>query len=228
MGSTNYKMTKSKMVEYLMVLTNALDICGKFTIINDIIDPTIPDNETEVDDGIFGCHRLRHPFPLPTGRVFHSVPNLREVISTIKSKTGVKSIYLSYTETSLGILIDDLIYVLAASDGVNTEYYRTYGDIVNLYMKDPVYVFEDEQLDKCRKGFVITIHNEKYGPVRLSKSNFPFQGVARSNSPVNFSGRYSYGYYNEELNECYIAMSMKYKNCEAFHMYVFVPFIWDI
>lgn len=219
------KMTKSKLGDYLSVFSSALNIHSKFTIMNDIIDPTIPESETDVDDGVFGAHRLKHPlFTLTEGRLYKSVDNLSDIITEIKNRTGIKDIYLVNTNTTLEVQMDKDIYILAVSNGIDTGSRRMFDDIVSLYIKDEIYVFEDNQLLDCRNGSVVTIYHDVYGPVRLSKSNFPFMGVARTDSSVNFSGRYSYGYYNEDLQEHYIAMHINYKRCEAFHMYVFVPF----
>lgn len=219
------KMTKSKLGDYLSVFSSALNIHDKFTIMNDIIDPSVPEEETDVDDEVFGVHRLKHSlFTLTEGRLYHSVENISGLITEIKNRTGIKDIYVVNTPTTLEVQMDEDIYVLAVSDGIDTGNRRMFDDLVSLYVKDEIYRFEDGQLLECRNGSVITIHHDVYGPIRLSKSNFPFIGVARSDSGINFSGRYSYGYFNEELHEHYIAMHMNYKRCEAFHMYVFVPF----
>ena len=49
-------------------------------------------------------------------------------------------------------------------------------------------------------------------------------GVARVNDEINFSGSFSLGQYDNKLSENYIASYMQYKYCDAFHMYVYVPF----
>jgi hypothetical protein len=223
------KLTKSKLVDYLSVLSSALEIYDKFTIINDIIDPSVPEEETDVDDDVFGAHRLRHPlFTLPSGRVFNSVPNIGDVISEIKKITGIKNINLISTDYMLAVDMDGKTYVLAMSNGIDTGNYKLFDSIVDKYFSNEVYRFTDEQLLKCRMGSVITINHDEFGPVRLSKSNFPFHGVARSDSPVNFSGVYSYGYYDKEVGVNYIAMHITYKRCEAVHVYVYAPFNVEI
>lgn len=214
------KLTKTRLNDYLRVFRLVLGVCDKFIITNDIIQPV-----EITDDLITGGHRVRHPlFPVTTGKVFESVPNIREILNDIRDKKGVKNISIYNDDNELSVKLDEFeVYVLATSN-YTTDSTQIFDDIIEKYNLDQnINQYSRETLLKARLGEVVTISSETYGSVRLSKNCFPFIGASRGDD-VNFSGNFSFGVYNTELQENYIASYMNYKNCDAFHIYVYVPF----
>lgn len=215
------KLTKAKLTEYLRVFRLVLGICDAFTIMNDIIQPVEITNEI-----ITGAHRIKHPlFPVTFGCIFRSIDNIEEMLNHIRDKKGVQDIYIVNDNNVLAIRLDYEEYILAMSTET-TDSTRTFEDIVNQYVySGDKQTYSPELLMKARSGEVITVGDNKYGYVRLSKSSFPLMGVSRSSDDVNFTGQYALGVYNTDLVENYIASYIQYKYCEAFHMYVYIPFI---
>ena len=215
------RLTKAKLTEYLRVFRLVLGICDSFTITNDIIQPVEITNEI-----ITGAHRIKHPlFPVTFGHVFQSTDNIAEILNCIRDKKGVKEISIINDTNILAIRLDYEEYILAVSTE-RTDSTRTFEDIVNQYvLTGDKTAYSPELLAKARSGEVITIGDNKYGYVRLSKSSFPLMGVSRSAEDVNFSGQYALGVYNADLVEHYIASYIQYKYCEAFHMYIYIPFM---
>ena len=214
------KVTKSKMVDYLRVFGLVLSVCDKFIITNDIIQPV------DLKEGsVTGAHRIKHPlFPVTQGRVFQSVGNIKDIIREITDKKGVGAISIVNTDTSLLIRMDYDEYILAMSSET-TDSTRMFEDIVNEYiLNHDHFDYPRDVLTSARFGEVVSVGNDEFGTVRLSKSSFPFIGVSRATDETNFTGKYILGVYDEALKENYIASYMKYKRCEAFHMYVYIPF----
>lgn len=215
-------MTKLALTEYLRMFRMAFDICGNFTIINDIINPS---SNSDVSETI-GAHRIRHPkFSVMPGIIYTSVPNITEVVNCVRNTTRVKTIKVINTETELLVRLDYEEYVLATATG-RTDSTKTFDDIINTYMKSCRSLSKDE-LSLAKAGKVVTLIDPDYGPVRISKSSLPFMGVSRNDAEPNFSGTCSFGYYDKDINENYVALHINYKICEAFHMYVYVPYTID-
>ena len=215
------RLTKAKLTEYLRVFRLVLGVCDAFTITNNIIQPVEITNEI-----ITGAHRVKHPlFPVTFGHVFRSTYNIAEILNCIRDKKGVNDITLINDNNILAIRLDYEEYILAMSSE-RTDSTRTFEDIVNQYLLNgDKYTYSPELLAKARSGEVVTVGNDKFGYVRLSKSSFPFIGVSRSIDDINFTGQYALGVYDSNLVEHYIASYMQYKYCEAFHMYIYIPFI---
>ena len=221
------KMTKSKLSDFLAPYAAALKIYNKFTIVNDIIDPTPSESLLDADDEIFGAHRLRHPFELDSGIVYNSVPGLDQLISYIKNTKGIKEIYVEYDIHGIYVRLGGEIHTLAISNGLDTGYTTKFDDILHKYLPEDLrHSFTPQQLTDCYDGYVITLNHLEYGPVRLSRNNFPFHGTPKSRitNLVNYIGDYAFGIYNKEFNEYYIALHILYKHYEAFHWYVYIPY----
>lgn len=214
------KVTKAKLTDYLRVFRLALEICDDFIITNDIIQPS-----ESGDDDITGAHRLRHPlFPVTPGKVFQSVGNINSMLREIKDRTGVKSIYIVNTDAVLSIRMDYDEYILAIVRE-DTDSTTMFDDIIDKYVLSSNWSeYPIEKLRLAKSGNVINIGDDVHGSVRLSKSSFPFIGATRIADDVNFSGKYSLGIYSDVYKENYIASYIKYKHCDAFHMYVYIPY----
>lgn len=214
------KLTKTKLMDYFRVFRLVLGICDKFIITNDIIQPL------EITDEIVtGAHRVRHPlFSVTAGHVFKSVDNLGIILNEIRDRKGAKNITLINNDDMLFVRIDYEEYILATSSET-TDSTTTFDEIISKYiLSKSHYHYSKNLLVRARLGEVITVGDDTFGAVRLSKSSFPFMGVARVNDEINFSGSFSLGQYDNKLSENYIASYIQYKYCDAFHMYVYVPF----
>ena len=207
-------------MEYIRVFRLVLGICDKFIITNDIIKPF------EITDEIVtGAHMVRHPlFSVTPGFVFESVNNISDILNDIRDKKGAKNISLINDDNMLYVRIDYEDYILATVKETTTST-KTFDDVVNKYVLGTEYQhYSIDTLANAKNGQVVTVGDDGLGLVRLSKSSFPFIGATRHNDAPNFSGKFSLGVYDTTLKENYIASYMQYKYCEAFHMYVYVPF----
>lgn len=215
------KVTKSRLTDYLRVFRLVLGICDTFTIINDIIQPV-----EITDDIVTGAHRIMHPlFPVTKGYVFESVPNIKDILNDIRDKKGAKNTSIINDDNALFIRIDYEDFVLATVKKL-TDSTKTFSELIAKWVPDQIrQSYSQQDLSKAKLGEVITVGNDEYGMVRLSKSSFPFIGVSRSADEANFSGGFALGTIDPDMvRENYIASHIKYKYCEALHMYIYVPY----
>ena len=219
--SLSIQLTKTKLIDHFRMYRNILGICDKFYVMNDVIVPGELTNEI-----ISGGHWIRYHIDVNDvyhNIVYESVDNLAEILNIIRDTKGSLSNSIVYDNSGVYANVGNEVYTLMTpTNAVAYNPNAVFDSIVDRFMVNDIYTYSKDELYTTRLGRVLTIKNDTYGSVRLSKSTFPFMTSSKLTGDVNFSGTYSFGTFATGLN--YIASHVGYKCCEALHVYVFTPF----
>ena len=236
-----YKIKKKDLDMYIRNFRKLLNIGDGVIIAGDCMHP-VP---FEVGDDVLSVNgtttvRSFFPFTLQRNVPMVTVMNLADILKELSELKGVSRLELRLDDNSIRIGFDDCEVVIATTNksmnGQNyTDDYQSFQTLLKIVNCDDdggtiCTPFTEDQLNDARMSKPVTLTTD-IGKVRVSRNLFSLSGPIKKTGPLPFSAmwtahRVTIPDANEDgfVYDYVLALTVKYKDMEAVHLYSVTPF----